>query len=289
LKTSEAEDRKIIRRLVEKVIDINIRKITGKCMLQGIYLLEEPLKLYRCERANLYVGFSLRTMIKEKKNGDKMQVKANVEAQPQAYVRESVLDYVRMRRENGASADSVIRHLTGSRNKVIVAPSGNYGIIVDVISRKASEQTISDKDSRNLVSFWKEVYDVDIQPDEMPLLKVKMMNSENTFTYPRSMVFYGADSFVINAGLQKLIEDKKYTLKSRTDKVVQQALQDLKIGEVKLEFEGDISQSNKIESVLLQEIKEKLYGKGVKTRGSVMLVHDEPWYFPNQIQFTVNS
>ena len=28
-------------------------------MLQGIYLLEEPLKLYRCEKASLYLGFSL--------------------------------------------------------------------------------------------------------------------------------------------------------------------------------------------------------------------------------------
>ena len=194
-----------------------------------------------------------------------------------------------MRRENGATADSVIRQLTGSRNKVIVAPSGNYGTIVDVISRKASEQSISDTDSRNLVSFWREVYDIEIKPDEMPLVKVKMMNSESTFTYPPSMVFYGTETFVINAGLQKLIEDKKSTLRSKMDKVMQQVLQEIRIGEAKIPFEGNIAQSNNIQNVLLQEIKEKLYGKGVKTRGSVMLVHDEPWYFPNQIQFTFNT
>ena len=187
-------------------------------MLQGIYLLEEPLKLYRCEKASLYLGFSLNVYIKQKQEGD--SVIANVEATPQAYVRESVLDYIRMRRENGASANSLIRHLVNSRNKVIVAPSGNYGSIVDVITRKASNQTISDTDNRNLVQFWKEVYDIDISGDEMPLLKVKMMNSEQSFTYPPSMVFYGNECLVISAGLQKFIDDKKSTLKFKMDKVL---------------------------------------------------------------------
>jgi hypothetical protein len=291
LKNSEVEDKKITRRLIEKAIHLNVRRITGKGMLQGIYLLEEPLNLYRCERAKLYVGFSLRVIVKEKSDSDSQgpKVKALVEAVPQAYVRESVLDYIRMRRENGASADSVIRHLTGFRNKAIVAPSGNYGTIVEVMSRRASDQTISDTDSRSLVDFWKQVYDIDIKPEEMPLLKIKMINSESTFTYPPSMVFYGPDSLVINAGLQKLIEDKKMILKSKVSKLMEQVLQDIRIGELKIQFEGDTSHSNNIQSILLQEIKEKLYGKGIKGRGSVMIVHDEPWYFPNQIQFITSE
>jgi len=138
---------------------------------------------------------------------------------------------------------------------VIVAPSGNYGSIVDVITRKASNQTISETDSRNLVQFWKDVYDIDISPDEMPLLKVKMMNSEQTFTYPPSMIFFGNESLVISAGLQKFIDDKKATLKFKMDKIVKEALNDLRIGEVKLEFEGNKIESNNIQSVLLQEIK----------------------------------
>ena len=209
-----------------------------------------------------------------------------MEATPQAYVRESVLDYIKMRRENGASANGLIRHLVNSRNKVIVAPSGNYGSIVDVITRKASNQSISDTDSRNLVQFWKEVYDIDISGDEMPLLKVKMINSEQSFTYPPSMVFYGNESLVISAGLQKFIEDKRSTLKYRMDSIIKEALKDLKIGESRIEFEGDSIESNNIQSVLLQEIKEKLYGKEVKAKGSIIFVHDELWFFPNQLQFS---
>ncbi|MEP6576399.1 MAG: hypothetical protein ABJB85_08230 [Nitrososphaerota archaeon] len=287
LNSSELEDRKITSRLIQKALDINIRKQTGKGMLQGIYLLEQPLKLYRCERASLYLGFSLNVYIKQKQ--EEHSVVAKVEATPQAYVRESVLDYIRMRRENGASATGLIRHLVNSRNKVIVAPSGNYGSIVDVITRKASNQSISETDSRNLVQFWKEVYDIDISGDEMPLLKIKMMNSEQTFTYPPSMVFYGNESLVISAGLQKYIEDKKSTLKYKMDKIVKDALQNLQIGTTRLEFKGDSVESNNIQNILLQEIKEKLYGKEVKSKGSIMFVHDELWFFPNQLQFSYSK
>ena len=288
LRSSEIEDKKIMRRLIEKAIDIKFRKQTGKGMLQGIYLLENPLKLYRCEKASLYLGFSLNVYIKQKQD-DERAVIATVEATPQAYVRESVLNYITMRRENGASANTLIKHLVNSRNKVIVAPSGNYGSIVDVITRKASNQTISETDNRNLVQFWHDVYDIDISPDEMPLLKVKMINSEQTFTYPPSMVFFGNESLVISAGLQKFIDDKKANLKFKMDKVVNEALNDLRVGETKLEFEGDKIESNNIQSILLQEIKEKLYGKEVKATGSVILVHDEPWLFPNNLQFSYSK
>jgi hypothetical protein len=47
-------------------------------MMQGIYLLEEPISLYRCERAKLYLGFSLRVSLIEDN-------KVTVEATPQAW------------------------------------------------------------------------------------------------------------------------------------------------------------------------------------------------------------
>ena len=61
--------------------------------------------------------------------------------------------------------------------------------------RKAGSQRVSETDTRNLVEFWKQIYDIDISPDEIPLLKIKMVNPENTFTYPPSMCFFaGGDS-----------------------------------------------------------------------------------------------
>ena len=68
---------------------------------------------------------------------------------------------------------------------------------------------MSDLDTRNLVEFWKEIYNIDISPDEIPLLKIKMVHSENTFTYPPSMCFFaGGDSLVIPAGVQNLLDTK---------------------------------------------------------------------------------
>jgi hypothetical protein len=102
---------------------------------------------------------------------------AQIEFTPQAYIRESVLDYVKLRREAGASANAVIRNLMTYRNRVIVAPSGNYGCITEVVTRKAGAQKVSDSDPRTLVEFWKQIYDINISADEIPLLKIKMVNS----------------------------------------------------------------------------------------------------------------
>ncbi len=142
--------------------------MTEKRKMHGIFLLEDPIPLYRCERAKLYIGFSAGVSV----NGNHVLI----EFTPQAYVRESVLDYVNLRRERGASADAITRNLMTYRNRVIVAPTGNYGSINDVIMRKAGSQKVSDMDTRNLVEFWKQIYDIDVSSDEIPLLKVKMVN-----------------------------------------------------------------------------------------------------------------
>ena len=297
LKASDIEDRKLIRRLVEKALDIGIRESTGLRKMQGIYLLEEPVPLYRCEQARLYLGFSIRVTIKvqvKEGNGGDGGAIAAIEATPQSYVRESVLDYIRLRRGRGASTNSVINTLTKYRNKVIVAPSGNFGCIVDIIARKAGSQQVSDTDKRNLVEFWKQIYGIDISPDEIPLLKVKMMNSENVFTYPPSMCFFGIDSLLIPADVQKFVEYKKSTVKSRMDKVIDTLIneeKDLKIGDAELEFGGQTASNNNnsdndIQVQLLHEVRQKLFGRSVTARGSAMFVHDEVWFFPNQLRFS---
>ena len=63
--------------------------------------------------------------------------------------------------------------------------------------------------------------------------------------------------------------------------------QDLKIGSAKLELEGLItSRHADVQSQLLNEIKEKLFGRSVTAKASIMFVHDEIWFFPNQLQLS---
>ncbi|MGC2382059.1 MAG: hypothetical protein WA631_02990 [Nitrososphaeraceae archaeon] len=115
-----------------------------------------------------------------------------------------------------------------------------------------------------------------------------MMNSENVFTYPPSMCFFGSDSLLIYANVQKFIENKKYTLKAKMDDVIQEILkQDLAIGSTKLEVEKlAASQHSDVQGQFLHEIRQKLFGRNAVARSSIIFVHDEIWFFPNQIQLS---
>ena len=283
------EDIKIIRKLIERAISMSIQDITEKRMRHGIYLLEDPISLYRCERAQLFLGFSADIRIDtHQQQRNKLQL--TIELTPHAYVRESVLDYIRLRRENGATANAVIRMLLNSRNRVIVAPTGHYGSIVDVISKKACNQLVSERDSRNMVEFWKQVYNIEISPDEIPLLKIKMLNSENVFTYPASMCYFGNESLYTPASVQKFIEYKRSRLIPRIYDVIKRAVKDSKIGDdIKIQAASDIYRVNDVENIqrqILDETRQKLYGRNINSKGSIMFVHDELWFFPNQIHIS---
>jgi hypothetical protein len=283
------EDIKVIRRLVERAVSMSIQNITEKRMRHGIYLLEDPIGLYRCERAQLYLGFSVNIRV-DTQQPYRNKLRLIVELSPHAHVRESVLDYIRMRREAGATAKAVIRMLLNNRNKVIVAPTGHFGSIVDVISKKASNQLVSERDNRNLVQFWKDVYDISISPDEIPLLKIKMLNSENTFTYPASMCFFGQESLYIPSSVQKFIEYKRSRLVPRMYDAVKKAVKNLKIGDdIMIQAISDVYRATDRENLqrqILDESRKKLYGRNVNARGSIMYVHDELWFFPNQIHIS---
>jgi hypothetical protein len=176
------------------------------------------------------------------------------------------------------------------RNKVIVAPTGHFGSIVDVVSKNAGNQLVSERDNRNLVEFWKQVYDIEISPDEIPLLKIKMLNSENIFTYPASMCYFGQESLYIPASVQKFIEYKRSRLIPRIYDVIKSALKDLKIGDgLQIHRISDVYRANDSENMqrqILDDARQKLYGRNVNARGSIMYVHDELWFFPNQIHIS---
>jgi hypothetical protein len=116
-----------------------------------------------------------------------------------------------------------------------------------------------------------------------------MINSENVFTYPPSMCFFGNDSLFIPADVQKFVEYKKSTVKAGMDKALSSLVNEekcLRIGDSKLEFVGqtDSNTNTDIQVQLLHEVRQKLFGRSVTARGSAMFVHDEIWFFPNQLR-----
>jgi hypothetical protein len=115
-----------------------------------------------------------------------------------------------------------------------------------------------------------------------------MMNSENVFTYPPSMCFFGSESLLIYGNVQRFIENKKYSLKAKVEDAIRKAVQqDLHMGSADLKVdELAATPHSDVQSQLLQEIRQKLFGRNATARGSIMFVHDELWFFPNQIQLS---
>lgn len=96
---------------------MSIQATTENRMTHGIHMLEDPIALYRCERAKLYLGFSADFRVNTQQQFcSKLELAA--ELNPHAYVRESELDYIRMRQEAGATASAVTRMLINYRNRV---------------------------------------------------------------------------------------------------------------------------------------------------------------------------
>jgi RecB family exonuclease len=99
--------------------------------------------------------------------------------------------------------------------------------------------------------------------------------------------FAGGDSLAIPAGVQKFIEGKKSTLKTRMDEIASKAVRDLRIGDLSLGSYATITeQKADLQTQLLRETRERLFGRNISAWGSVLSVHDELWFFPNQIRFS---
>jgi hypothetical protein len=272
----DEQDRKLVRRLVEKALEIRIDEVIDRPRAQGMYSLEDPLPLYWCERAKLYVGFSTNVTIDDGR--------IIVEASPQARVQESILEYMRWRRERGATAQAIERNLLTYRANVVTAPFGHPAKIEALVFTKAGEELVSELDGRDFMRFWRETYDIGVAPDETPLVRVRLMNLDLSLTYPPSCVYFTDSSFPMKEGVRKFIEAKRVSVRDRVQEVMTKAVQGIKIGDAELmAIEGE-GQWMDTQRLILHEVREKLLGRAVKARGSVSWLNGQPYFFPSDIE-----
>jgi len=267
------QDSRLIKRIVERAVGRAIEATTGRPMTQGIYLLESPVPLY-CERAKLYAGFSTDIRVEGGR--------AIVEAWPRACVRESVWDYVRWRRERGATANAIERSLLTWRANVVAAPFGHPGRIEGLIFGKAGEE-ISELDGRDFTRFWHETYNIDVSPDETPLVRVKLLNLDLPLTYPPSCICFCENALPLGRGVRDFVEGKRASARARVQDVMGRAMQDVKVGGVGLEcIDGDERWMD-AQGFVMHEIRERLLGAAVRARGSVSWIRGQPYFFPSEI------
>jgi len=268
------QDSRLISRLVERALELGIEGVTGRPMTQGIYPLEGPIPLY-CERAKLYAGFSTDIRVE----GERVIV----EAWPQECVRESVWDYVRWRRERGATADAIERSLLTWRANVVAAPFGHPGRIEGLIFAKAGEEAISELDGRDFTTFWRETYDIGVSPDETPLIRVKLLNLGLPLTYPPSCVSFGENALPLGRGLRDFIDGKRASARARVQDVMRRAVQGVKLGGAELKRLDVDEKLMDVQGFIMHEIRERLLGTAVRARGSVSWMRGQPYLFPSEI------
>ena len=81
--------------------------------------------------------------------------------------------------------------------------------------------------------------------------------------------------------------DEHRSLNPFRDEVANKAIHGLRIDDLSLWSDAAITeQKADIQTQLLQETRQRLFGRNASAWGSLLSVHDELWFFPNQIQFS---
>lgn len=275
LDLSKPEDRRDMVRLAEKLIQIRIRRITELPRINGLYLTEAPVPLYRAESAKLHIGFKLRLHVSE----DRQLL---VDALPCAEAFESLLDYINWRRQRGASPNATKNTILSYRKNVLFAPKGELGCIVDLQLKKAGEFIVPAYELA-LPDFWKKVHDIDVNPEERPLVALKSYRFDLELTFPPSCVFFDKHSLRLSYGTQRFIERKHQHARENTRKILSEAFSDLTMGDYRLEpFQPRVARTDARE-LLLADIREKLLGKTVKATGSVIEANNRLYLIPRRV------
>lgn len=275
LDLSKPQDRRDLVRLAEKLIQIRIRRITGLPKVNDLYLTEDPIPLYRTESAKLHVGFKLRLRVTEDRQ-------LQVDASPCAEAFESLLDYVNWRRQRGASPNATKNTVLNYRKNVVFAPSGELGYIVDLQFKKAGEFVVPAYDL-TLPDFWRKVHDIDVNPEERPLIVLRSYRFDLELTFPPSCVFFDRHSLRLSYGTQRFIELKHRQARESTRKILSQALSDLTIGDFRLPALQPRTARTDARELLLADIREKLLGKTVKATGSVIQANSRLHFIPRRV------
>lgn len=275
LNYSNEADREILARILEKALDLEIRRHTGLPKIHGIYLTEEPLKLRWTEAAKLYLGFELYVSTLS----DHIQV----EFYPNSLVRESVLEYIRWRRERGASAETIKKAIIRRGRSVILAPNGTLGTIKRIIFEDAGSFKIPTLNV-SLPDFWRDTYDINVDKNEKPLLVVQPYNLDIELTYPPSCVYF--DEHVLSVGMPTIsfLRYKRLELTRSVFKLASSVIRNLRIGSWRIEETGPAGMLADVKRAILHDIRNKLLGKTIKATGSVVQANGRLYFIAKSIE-----
>ena len=276
LDLQRAEDRRDLRRLSERLLEIKLRKLTQLPKVNGILLTAQPINLYSAENAKLYSGF--RTKINVTSSGELI-----VQVQPASEVYESLLDYVRFRRLRGASATVIRNSILNYRRTVILAPSGELATLINLKFVKAGEFKVPVYDL-TLPEFWMKIHDVNVDRNETPLAVTKPYRLDLELTFPPSCIFFDKQSLRITHSLRNFVDKKRREAAVEAKMLMVEALNDFSIGTFKLTKTAGPVKSADTREILLADIRDRLLGKPVKASGPVIEAGKELYFIPQTVE-----
>jgi hypothetical protein len=277
LDLARVEDRRVLLRLVGRLLDMKVHELTKLPRLNGIQLLEEPIELYHTERAKVYLGF--KTNLSFSEDGKRIIL----DALPACEIFESLLDYIRWRRGRGASVCSIRNSILNYRRNIILSPEGQMGYVVDLVFKTAGEFIVPGYDLP-LPGFWKKIHNLEVQPEEKPLIVVKPYRLDLELTYPASCVFLDQQSIPVRSSIERFIEYKKANLRRRVKSLLEQAFRGFTIGDYPLALSQDSASRIDAKRLLLNDIKERLLGKTIKATGSVIEANGKLYFIPRTVE-----
>ncbi|MFQ5998353.1 MAG: hypothetical protein ACE5KO_03520 [Candidatus Bathyarchaeia archaeon] len=278
LKPSDENHFRIIAKLVEKSLDIELRKITGCPKVHGIHLLERPIPLFGCERAKLYLGFETEVA--------RSQGRLQIECHPKSIITESLLDYIGWRRERGASVNTVKRALLDLRPDVILAPNNARGSICSLTFQRVGDFKIPVTEQA-LPDFWKYTHGIEVGQEEKPLIVVKPEGLDVKLTYPPSCVFFDESHIAYSyfkANKAGFIERKKTGVTTRVFNAMLLALENLNVSGEKIKLAEVADTKTDMQRLLIHDVKERLLGRKVKATGSVIKASERLYFLPKTIE-----
>jgi hypothetical protein len=195
---------------------------------------------------------------------------------------ESLLDYVNWRRQRGASLKATKNTILNYRKNVVFAPNGELASILDLQFKRAGEFVVPAYDLA-LPDFWRKVHDIEVDPNQMPLVILKSYRFDIELTFPPSCVFFDKHSLQLSYGTQRFIERKRTQARNAAREVLSRALDNFSIGDFRLEPLQIENSRTDAREMLLADIREKLLGKTVKATGSVIHAEKQLYFIPRQV------
>jgi len=182
----------------------------------------------------------------------------------------------------GASVESIKKAII-RRRSVILAPNGTLGTIKRIIFEDAGSFKIPTL-GVSLPDFWRNVYDINADEGEKPLLVVQPYNLDIELTYPPSCVYFDEHALSVSSLTMRFLRYKRLELMRTLFRLASSVMGNLRIGSWEVKAAGSTETLADVKRAILQDIRNKLLRKTIKATGSMVQANGRLYFIAKSIE-----